>query len=592
MQGSGKRLTKEEKQAVVEAYKRGESSEAIGRRIGKSGPGIRQILRKAGVDRRGAVEAHQEVTLRTDAFDCPNEEGRYWLGLLLSDGWVLEGDNGSNDRLGISLTAPDGEYLHLFSEFLGSVRRPRLKVKKNRRNVYSWCVRSQKLVDAVAKFGIVPRKSHGAYVYDDFKHDSAFWRGMIDGDGTISRDPRIPGIGITGTEVVCEAFAKMAHKLFSKHLAVVQLNNRKSFSVSLSGEPAKAVMEYLYKFPGPAMARKKLACLDYLERFKNRTFRVFDMGEQLTASSNMPLYVPTREQASACLDELRKTDTDTFFKQSPADFRNYTGDMRAESVIYAPTKFNAISQWAAASLRYTCSHRNWRSPETVWGDANDRAKILDQSMGYEKPARLILKRKAYVASSYNVAAATALLKSVDATSVLDPCAGWGDRLAASLVCGARYTGVDPNKNMIDAYRSIVSLCAGNAEVIPSGFENAELSGVYDTVFTCPPYWDTEIYSQDTDQSSNYPTYESWRNKFYNNMMTKAWAHLQSGGTFIMTVANVDRDGVILPLIEDCLKHMKSIGGILESIYALRFRGRRGAKHSVSVSEPTFIWRKI
>ncbi len=592
MQGSGKRLTKEEKQAVVEAYRQGESSEAIGRRIGKSGPGIRQILRKAGIDRRTAVEAHQEATLRTDAFDSPTDEGKYWLGLLVSDGWVLEGGNGSHARLGISLTAPDGEYLHLFAEFLGSTRKPRLRINKGRRNVYSWCVRNKKLVDAVARFGVVPRKSHIAYVHDDFKHDPNFWRGMIDGDGTISRDPRIPGIGITGTEVVCEAFAKMAYALFPKHLAVVQVNNRKSFSVSLSGEPAKVVMEHLYKSPGPAMERKRLACLDYLEKFKDRTFRVFDMGDQLTISSSMPLYVPTMDQASVCLDELRNTDTAAFFKQSPADFRNYTGDVRAESVIYAPTKFNSISQWASATLRYTCAHRNWRSPEMVWGDAGDKARILDQSMGYEKPARLILKRRAYVASSYNVAAATALLKSVDATSVLDPCAGWGDRLAAALVCGAKYTGVDPNKGMISAYQKIITLCGGDANIITSGFENARIVGSYDTVFTCPPYWDTELYSADSEQASNYKTYELWRNNFYTPMMTKAWEHLQTGGAFVMTVANVDRDGVILPLIEDCLRHMKFIGGILESVYALRFRGRRGAKHSASISEPTFIWRKV
>lgn len=90
--------------------------------------------------------------------------------------------------------------------------------------------------------------------------------------------------------------------------------------------------------------------------------------------------------------------------------------------------------------------------------------------------------------------------------------------AASI--GAYYHGFEPSKQ---TYEGLIKL--GNflksfqngfnfkIENIP--FEDSKLNDNYDFALTSPPYYDTEIYSDELTNSCNrYKTFEEWVIKFY------------------------------------------------------------------------------
>lgn len=110
--------------------------------------------------------------------------------------------------------------------------------------------------------------------------------------------------------------------------------------------------------------------------------------------------------------------------------------------------------------------------------------------------------------------------------VLDPCCGWGDRLLGAEVAGVKkYIGYDPNLNLRPGYAEIMSLCGHQPCELSSnyiGFSNTyqihslpfeigssmlERNSV-DFIFTSPPFFDYEIYS------NLNPTYTNWIKEFY------------------------------------------------------------------------------
>lgn len=109
-----------------------------------------------------------------------------------------------------------------------------------------------------------------------------------------------------------------------------------------------------------------------------------------------------------------------------------------------------------------------------------------------------------------------------AKTVLDPCGGWGDRLAGALSLAPHlqlYVCTDPNRGVHVGYRAMirelspilhadpakyVHMCAPFEDVPlrhePGGAHLAINSTLFDLVFTSPPFFDLEIYCNDDSQS--------------------------------------------------------------------------------------------
>jgi hypothetical protein len=142
-------------------------------------------------------------------------------------------------------------------------------------------------------------------------------------------------------------------------------------------------------------------------------------------------------------------------------------------------------------------------------------------------------------------------------SVLDMCAGWGDRMLSAAACGIEtYLGVDPNPELANPYLDMISELglkdSHNFRVVTKPFEDMGpkdfKDSMYDMMFSCPPYYNAEIYSS-TDENQSSARYapkvgtagiDDWLNGFMLPSIEIAWSRLKQGGIFVV-VLNDNKD---------------------------------------------------
>ena len=148
----------------------------------------------------------------------------------------------------------------------------------------------------------------------------------------------------------------------------------------------------------------------------------------------------------------------------------------------------------------------------------------------------------------------------DGYTILDPCAGWGGRtigLASCMFKDIKYFATDPSKK---TYNGLLELkeflnLGENFKYKNIPFEDLKIKeNSIDFCFTSPPYYDTEHYSEDNEQSyKRYESYAEWKQSFLYVMLDKIYKSLKVGGVCLLNVGNV-----IYPIENDikewCIEH--------------------------------------
>lgn len=130
--------------------------------------------------------------------------------------------------------------------------------------------------------------------------------------------------------------------------------------------------------------------------------------------------------------------------------------------------------------------------------------------------------------------------------VLDPCAGWGGRMIGffSSLLGGEYIATDPSTKTFNGLLRLKDFLL-SAEVINEPeislhnlpFEELELPDNYfDFAFTSPPYFDTEIYSDEETQAFNrYPAFDEFNEKFLKVLIEKTMRSLKPGKFLLLNI---------------------------------------------------------
>lgn len=197
-------------------------------------------------------------------------------------------------------------------------------------------------------------------------------------------------------------------------------------------------------------------------------------------------------------------------------------------------------------------------------------------------------------------------------TIYDPCAGWGGRLLGALALRevqTRYIGTDPNTNNFGRYEALIDFyrtrtqAASNpfwghsneaeifrepAECIHEDADFQQYRGKVDLVFTSPPYFDKEQYSDDPTQSfKQYPTYESWRDGFLARTLQTCIEWLRPGGFLCWNIADTRvGKGRYHPLEEDTLRIVAKHG--MHSWRQMKMILSRSSGGSVSARKNTCI----
>jgi len=139
--------------------------------------------------------------------------------------------------------------------------------------------------------------------------------------------------------------------------------------------------------------------------------------------------------------------------------------------------------------------------------------------------------------------------SEEGSTVVDFSAGYGGRLLGSLPLKRHYIGIEPCRAqkkglmmMLQALRGAHTL--GSAEILHGCAEDL-MPGLprscADLVFSSPPYFNWERYSNDPSQSFiRHATYEAWKEGFLRPVLNESARVLRKGGCLVLNISGRGR----------------------------------------------------
>jgi DNA modification methylase len=148
-------------------------------------------------------------------------------------------------------------------------------------------------------------------------------------------------------------------------------------------------------------------------------------------------------------------------------------------------------------------------------------------------------RTGYSAFPWEVAETCAALFLRNATTVVDPFAGWGERGAAMQKRGRRYIGFDLSedavRNAADKYGVTNTLADSRTVEVPE----------HDGLLTCPPYWDLEKYAGQNglDRCRTWSTFLDE----YRQVLTRFAEKATNGATYCIATGDWRDGGVYYDL---------------------------------------------
>lgn len=153
--------------------------------------------------------------------------------------------------------------------------------------------------------------------------------------------------------------------------------------------------------------------------------------------------------------------------------------------------------------------------------------------------------------------------------IIDPFAGGSVRGIVCSALGREYTGVDLSKNQIDANKAQLNELSEKY----ANFKNPKVNwingdsmnicelakGEYNMLFTCPPYADLEVYSDDPRDISNFNDYSEFRDK-YTHIIQNACSMLVEDSFAVCVVGEVrDKKGNYYNFVGDTVNAFTQAG---------------------------------
>ncbi len=217
----------------------GESSTRIAAAFKVSDMAILGVLRGRGVAIRG------KHSLREGAFDDLTADAAYWIGFLFADG-TIHFREGLKPQIGVGLSKRDREHLVRLRDFLGSTHAIS-DISSNQSCIFT--VRSERLANRLLALG-----RYNDSIDRGLATSRHFWRGVMDGDGSVGEYGGKAQARLFGKRQLLEAFNEF---LASHGVTGLSVRPHKSIHViGTTGKPAMKIIHLLYNDAPTALDRK------------------------------------------------------------------------------------------------------------------------------------------------------------------------------------------------------------------------------------------------------------------------------------------------------------------------------------------------
>lgn len=251
--------TKVKDEDIIREYKAGKSSSEIGKMFNMTEFGIIYRLKSCNVHRDniyynlGLVRDYWNII---DTYDKA-----YFLGLLLTDG------NITDTCIKLTLKSSDRDILEVFRKYTKNENPVKdiVRERENQKLTYesSFYLRCREWVNDLSKYGMVENKTFTIkfLTFDDDYIMSNFIRGMIDGDGHVTKDGRI---GFCGTLDVVNGLQYFFHKRLNT--AVHNLKLYTSIThITYGYKDSLVIGEYIYKHKHDCYLERKFKRFNILK---------------------------------------------------------------------------------------------------------------------------------------------------------------------------------------------------------------------------------------------------------------------------------------------------------------------------------------
>lgn len=282
---------------------------------------------------------------------------------------------------------------------------------------------------------------------------------------------------------------------------------------------------------------------------------------------------------------------------------------------------NKISNKFFQRERFKGSQNGKPSPYQVWKDDKKREVLFSSMIKLNKlshkknDAQLRAAMRLYyaVVPQFKVDSAKFIYDYFMSKHVLDFSAGWGDRLTGFLAAEhtQSYVGIDPNRALKKCFRNLLNFFSGfkvnskprdiinnesstktnvlnkDIQIIYKPAESSTIHKRFDTIFTSPPYFELEKYSNDKTQSNEkYKMLDEWLDKFLFATLRKYLPMLD--GVLVLQISDYKKGKLRVEIVKPLMKFMKK--EFPEFTYKGFITIETKGRFSNYIYEPMFVWK--
>ena len=220
---------------------------------------------------------------------------------------------------------------------------------------------------------------------------------------------------------------------------------------------------------------------------------------------------------------------------------------------------NLSSNWWQERNRWSICSAGYPGPARTWRTRDFMISLMGAAYSLKLPQvgknelRIMIGLRKYIASQHKPNVTKALTEYLGSKTMLDFSAGWGDRLAGAFASETieHYVGLDPRKENHPIYEQQRDFYEKHTSFFESptktdfycspaeDFDYSEYENYFDLVFTSPPYFNVERYSEDDTQSwVRYKSIQAWNEYFLHKSLEKIIPTLKKGGKMAINIADV------------------------------------------------------
>ena len=149
-------------------------------------------------------------------------------------------------------------------------------------------------------------------------------------------------------------------------------------------------------------------------------------------------------------------------------------------------------------------------PSTLQYWKNNKKDIISFSKQEKRDLFSTLNYFNHAPSQFPIVTAGQIYKYFNATKILDPYAGWGDRCLAAMSLNVDYIGIDSNPKLKKHFTEMKKFfpTKSNIKIISKKAEDVNINKLdFDFVFSSPPFWRNnkllELYNNTEDDYKSF-----------------------------------------------------------------------------------------